>query len=67
MKKHVYFREDLQGLRFLPIEEENCYYLGEFSKSQKKAIERYLNTSSPLSFYELSKFISNHKDEFELE
>lgn len=37
-KKHIYFREDTQELKELPITEMNCYYLGEFSNTIIKRI-----------------------------
>ena len=45
MKQHIYFREDLQELRELPINEENCYYLGELTNAEIKRIEKYLSRS----------------------
>ena len=43
MKRHVYFREDTQELRLLPINEENCYYLGELTNTEIKNIQKYLS------------------------
>jgi hypothetical protein len=58
MKKHIYFREDLQELRELPINEENCYYLGELSNAEIKRIEKYLSvTMTP--FKDLSRNVEN--------
>ena len=58
MKKHIYFREDLQELREPPINEENCYYLGELSNAEIKRIEKYLSvTMTP--FKDLSRNIEN--------
>ena len=58
MKKHIYFREDLQELRELPITEENCYYLGELSNTEIKRIEKYLSvTTTP--FRDLSRNVEN--------
>jgi len=42
MKKHIYFREDLQELKELPITEFNCYYLGEFTDRQIGLIQKFL-------------------------
>ena len=67
MKTHIYFREDTQEIKYLPIVEGNCYYLGEFSINQISAIKSYIELSGPLSFYELSSFINNHKSEIDLE
>lgn len=58
MKKHIYFREDLQELRELPINEENCYYLGEFSNAEIKRIEKYLSVTM-IPFKYLSRNIEN--------
>lgn len=67
--KHVYFREDTQELKFLPIEEENCYYLGEFTDRQAILIKSYLqidgkrkNThhpNHPCSFLHLAKLVKD--------
>jgi len=58
MKQHIYFREDLQELRELPINEENCYYLGELTNAEIKRIEKYLSvTMTP--FKDLSRSVAN--------
>ena len=58
MKNHVYFREDLQELRELPINEENCYYLGELTNAEIKRIEKYLSvTMTPFKY--VSRSVAN--------
>ncbi len=58
MKKHIYFREDLQELRELPINEENCYYLGELSNAEIKRIEKYLSVTMS-GYRDLSRNVEN--------
>lgn len=60
MKTTLYYREDLQELKTLPVEEINCYYLGEFTNRQRGLIEKYL-TNWMLSFDGLSEMIRNGK------
>lgn len=54
MKKIIYFKEDTQELKELPIKDENCYYLGEFTTRQIMAINKVLEKKQ-LSYIELSK------------
>lgn len=58
MKKHIYFKEDLQELRELPIIEDNCYYLGELSNIEIKRIKKYLSINM-ISFKNLSRMIDS--------
>lgn len=60
MKNTLYFREDLQELKTLPIEESNCYYIGEFTNRQMLLIEKYL-TKRILSFDTLIKLVNEGK------
>lgn len=57
-KKHIYFREDTQELKELPITEMNCYYLGEFSNTIIKRIERYLECTT-VPYRDLQRSINN--------
>lgn len=48
-KKIIYFKEDTQELKELPITEENCYYLGAFTIRQIGLINKFLSKNH-LSF-----------------
>lgn len=54
--RHIYFREDTQELKFLPITEENCYYLGKYNDYQIELINNALELEQ-FSFYELYHYI----------
>jgi hypothetical protein len=61
MKTIIYFKEDTQELKQLPITEENCYYIGNFTQRQIKLIEKFLETNH-VSFrtlynYKISKIL----------
>jgi len=58
MKQHIYFREDLQELKTLPINEPNCYYLGELGEKELETFTKWLKIS-PSSFIELSRKVKN--------
>lgn len=58
MKQHIYFREDLQELKTLPIDEPNCYYLGEIGKKELDTLKKWLKIKMQ-SFTELSKRVEN--------
>ena len=58
MKQHIYFREDLQELKTLPIEEPNCYYLGEIGEKEFDTLKKWLKIKMQ-SFTELSKRVEN--------
>jgi len=60
MKTHLYFKEDTQELKELPINDINCYYLGEFTHRQASLIQRYLNNNA-ISFRYLIDKINNYK------
>ena len=51
-KKIIYFKEDTQELKELPITEENCYYLGAFTIRQIGLIKKFLKKNN-LSFTDL--------------
>lgn len=53
MKVELYFREDTQELKELPINEINCYYIGSFTMTEKRKIQKYLNVNA-VSFKHLS-------------
>jgi len=58
MKQHIYFREDLQELKTLPINEPNCYYLGEIGQQELDTLRKWLKLRMQ-SFKELSKKVYN--------
>ena len=58
MKQHIYFREDLQELKTLPINEPNCYYLGEIGEQELRTLKKWLKLRMQ-SFTELSKKVDN--------
>lgn len=55
-KKHIYFKEEVNELRLMPIEEINCYYLGCFTQRQIGKINKYLSDNG-VSFLYLSELV----------
>lgn len=56
MKKHIYFREDIQELKELPLIEPHCYYLGELTEHQIECVQDWIDKSA-VSFKELEDLI----------
>lgn len=60
MKQTIYFKEDTQELIPIPIEESNCYYVGELKPKVIKRIERLLKDKI-LSYAELMILLEHNK------
>lgn len=65
-KLHItYFREDLQTLKTLPINEMNCFYLGKFSAKVISKLQKHINQTNGMSFMELETFITDKLHELQ--
>jgi hypothetical protein len=58
-RKHTYFKECTQELKYLPVTEPNCYYLGKFDADDLFWIQLHLDEYM-LSWVCLQKIVNEN-------